>query len=106
MVEQQSWQHIQDAKEIMDAIKKLKALQRQQQAPDRHGMISALSDAKQTAPLAITVLELMQGDTKLMPWDNFSDADLYRKLTQYQQGLKNYCVEKIGAKMFDELMKE
>ena len=106
MVENQNWQHIQDAKEIMDAIEKLKALQRQQQVPDRHGMISALSDAKQTAPLAITVLELMQGDTKLMPWDNFSDADLYRKLTQYQQGLKNYCVEKIGAQLFDELMKE
>ena len=48
----------------------------------------------------------MQGDTKLMPWDNFSDADLYRKLTQYQQGLRNYCVEKIGAQLFDELMKE
>lgn len=90
----------------MDAIKKLKALQQQQQHPDRNGMISALTDAKNTAPLAIIVLELMQGDTKLMPWDNFSDADLYRKLAQYQQGLTNYCVEKIGKQLFDELMKK
>ena len=106
MVEFQSWEQAKEQKEIVDAIKKIKELRRHQQYPDRNGMISALMAAKQTAPMAITALEWMQGDTKLMPWDNFSDADLYRKLTQYQQGLKNYCVEKIGAKMFEELMKE
>ena len=69
-------------------------------------MISALSDAKQTAPLAITALELLQGDNRLMPWDSFSDADLYRKLGQYRQGLTNFCVEKIGKQLYDELMKK
>lgn len=105
MVEFQSWKQIEDQKEIMDAIKKIKELQRQQQCPDRNGMISALSGAKLTAPLAITALELLQGDNRLMPWNSFSDADLYRKLGQYQQGLTNYCIEKVGKRLFDELMK-
>ena len=106
MVEFQSWKQIEEEKEIMEAIKKIKELQRQQQYPDRNGMISALSDAKQTAPMAITALEWMQGDTQLMPWDSFADADLYRKLEQYRQGLANYCIEKIGKQLFDELTKK
>lgn len=106
MVEFQNWKQIQDQKEIVDAIEKIKELQRQQQCPERNGMISALLDAKQTAPMAITALEWMQGDTKLMRWDQFSDADLYRKLAQYQQGLANYCIERIGKQVFDELMKK
>lgn len=105
MVEFQSWKQIEEEKEILDAIQKIKELQRQKQCPDRNGMISALSEAKQTAPLAITALELLQGDNRLMPWNSFSDADLYRKLGQYQQGLTNYCIEKVGKRLFDELMK-
>ena len=105
MVEFQSWKQIEEQKEIVDVIQKIKELQRQKQCPDRNGMISALSEAKQTAPLAITALELLQGDNRLMPWNSFSDADLYRKLGQYQQGLTNYCIEKIGKQLFDELMK-
>ena len=46
MVEFQSWKQIEEQKEIMDAIKKIKELQRQQRCPDRNGMISALLDAK------------------------------------------------------------
>lgn len=105
MVEFQSWKQIEEEKEILDAIQKIKELQRQKQCPDRNGMISALSEAKQTAPLAITAIELLQGDNRLMPWNSFSDADLYRKLGQYQQGLTNYCIEKVGKRLFDELMK-
>ena len=105
MVEIERWEQAKENKDIIDAIKKIKELQRQQQCPDRNGMISALSEAKQTAPLAITALELLQGDNRLMPWNSFSDADLYRKLGQYQQGLTNYCIEKVGKRLFDELMK-
>ena len=106
MVEFQSWKQIEERKEILDAIKKIKELQRQQQSPDRNGMISALSDAKQAAPIEIGILEVLQGDTRWMLWDSFSDADLYRKLAQYQQGLATYCIEKIGRPLFDELMKK
>lgn len=106
MPEQQNWEQIQENKEIMDTIKKIKELQRQQQHPDRNGMISALLDAKQTAPIEITALEWAQGDTQLMPWESFPDADLYRKLSQYHQGLTNYCIEKLGKPLFDELMKK
>lgn len=106
MVEFQSWKQIEEQKEIMDAIKKIKELQRQQQYPDRNGMISALLDAQLTAPIEIRALEIIQGDTQLMPYDSFSDANLYRKLGQYQQGLTTYCIRKIGKPLFDELMKK
>lgn len=93
-------------KDIMDAIGKIKKLQIQLQSPTRNGMIDSLQDAKNKAPLEITALELSHGDTQWMPFANFSDADLYRKLSQYQQGLEAYCIEKIGKKAFDELMKK
>ena len=95
-----------DQKDILEAIEKIKKLQAQRHNPDRNGMIYALQDAKNKAPLAITALELSQGDTHWMPFANFSDADLYRKLSQYQQGLEAYCIEKIGKKAFDELMRK
>lgn len=41
-----------------------------------------------------------------MPFNQFSDQELYQKLTQYQQGLVAYCIEKVGKEVFDELMKE
>lgn len=95
-----------DQKDILEAVEKIKKLQAQRQTPNRNGMIDALKDAKNKAPLEITALEFSQGDTHWMPFTNFSDADLYRKLLQYQQGLKHYCIEKIGEKAFDELMKK
>ena len=98
--------NLDEQKDILEAIEKIKKLQTQRQAPNRNGMIDALQDAKNKAPLAITALEFSQGDTHWMPFTNFSDADLYRKLLQYQQGLENYCIEKIGKKAFDELMKK
>jgi len=95
-----------EQKDILEAIEKIKKLQAQRQALNRNGMIDALQDAKNKAPLEITALEFSQGDTHWMPFTNFSDADLYRKLLQYQQGLEGYCIEKIGKKVFDELMKK
>lgn len=95
-----------DQKDILEAVEKIKKLQAQRQTPNRNGMIDALKDAKNKAPLEITALEFSQGDTHWMPFTNFSDADLYRKLLQYQQGLERYCIEKIGEKAFDELMKK
>lgn len=98
--------NLDEQKDILEAIEKIKKLQVQRQAPNRNGMIDALQDAKNKAPLEITALEFSQGDTHWMPFTNFSDADLYRKLSQYQQGLEAYCIEKIGKKAFDELMKK
>ena len=98
--------NLNDQKDILEAIEKIKKLQAQRQSPDRNGMIDALQDAKNKAPLEITALEFSQGDTRWMPFANFPDADLYRKLSQYQQGLEVYCIEKIGKQLFDELMKK
>lgn len=95
-----------DKKDVLEAIKKIKRIQEQRKTPDRNGMISALQDARDKAPLEITVLEFAQGDTRWMPFTEFPDTELYRKLAQYQQGLENYCIQKIGKKAFDELMKK
>lgn len=98
--------NLNDQKDVLEAIEKIKKLQAQRQIPVRNGMIDALRNAKNKAPLEIMALEFAQGDTHWLPFEDFSDADLYRKLLQYQRGLETYCIEKIGKKMFDELMKK
>ena len=50
--------NLNDQEDILEAIEKIKKLQAQRQSPDRNGMIDALQDAKNKAPLAITALEL------------------------------------------------
>ena len=97
---------IQLGKDIKDAIDKIKQLQEQIEHPTRKGMIEALRNARISALPEITSIELMQGDTQFMLWDNFSDADLYRKLGQYQQGLKLFLVAKVGEYGFQKLMEK
>lgn len=91
-------------KDVRDAIDKIKKLQKQIDHPTREGMKKALSDAKASALVEIIATEISQGDTNFMLWDQFSDADLYRKLPQYQQGLRNFCISKVGQHTFEQMM--
>ena len=95
-----------DVKDIKDAIKKIAALRRQINNPTRDGMINALSDAQSTAGKEIQQLEYSQGDTIPTPWVCFRDQDLYRKLSQYQDGLRLHCIKKVGEKAFEEMLKK
>ena len=62
-----------DEKDILDAVKKIVALQKQINNPTRDGMINALSDAQSTAGKEIQQLEYSQGDTIPTPWVCFRD---------------------------------
>ncbi len=98
-----------DAKETKEAIELLEKyfkLQDQIDNPTKFGMIEALSDARNVARQEITSLEHSQGDIYPMPWTSFQDQDLYRKLTQYQQGLYNHAVNKLGEEAFKKLLTE
>ena len=95
------WQTEKDIKEAMEKIKKLQKLRTK---PDRNGMIEALCDAQSKAPREILKLEWVQGDRVWMPFSNFPDSELYRKLSQYEEGLENYCKSKVGKEMFKKLM--
>ncbi len=95
-----------EIKEVKEMIEKIKKLQQQINSPKRDEMIKALSEAQQTAPTEIMLLEFSQGDRYYMPFADFTDADLYRKLSQYQQGLENACIAKLGKKAFDELLRK
>lgn len=103
MAEYHSSKEIQNIKDVKEAIEKIKKLDQQLCAPDRDGMISALMEAKNKAPREIFALEQIQGDTKWMPAESFTNNDLYRKLSQYRQGLEAYCIEKVGKQIFDKL---
>ena len=94
-----------DKKDILDAIKKIAALQKQISNPTRDGMINALNDAQLTARDEIQQIEYSQGDTIPTPWVCFTSQDLYRKLSQYQEGLRQHCIKQIGKKAFEELLK-
>ena len=98
--------HVQDRKDVREAIEKIYKLRKQKQKPDRFGMISALQEAKNKAPIAVMTAERLHGDIYIMPPEQFTDEDLYRKLSQYEQALTAYCIDKVGKEAFDELMKE
>lgn len=69
-------------------------------------MIDALLAAQNVARQEIIFLEQSQGDIYPMPWTSFQDRDLYRKLAQYQQGLYNHAVNKLGEEVFKNLLTE
>ena len=93
-------------KEVTEILDKIKKLQQQIDHPDRQGMIAALSDAQSTAPVEIRLVEFAQGDNTPMMWECFPTSDLYRKLSQYQAGLRARGIAKIGERAFNELLKE
>ena len=95
--------NLKDVKDAMDNIQKLRA---QMKNPTRDGMIKALRDAKISALMEISALEMAQGATNWVPFSEASDSTLYTLLGQYEQGLRLHCIAKIGEKTFDEEMKK
>lgn len=92
--------------EVKDLIEKYFRLQEQIDNPTRAGMIKALSGAQKIAKEEITEIEKSQGDISQMPWSDFQDEDLYRKLPQYKQGLYNHAVNKVGEETFKYMLEE
>ena len=95
-----------DLKDVKDAMNKIQKLRAQMKNPTRDGMNEALRDAKMSALMEISALEMAQGATSWAPFSAASDSQLYALLGQYEQGLKLHCIAKIGEKAFDEQMKE
>lgn len=95
-----------DLKDVKDAMNKIQKLRAQMKNPTRDGMIEALRDAKISALIEISALEMAQGATNWAPFSTASDSQLYALLGQYEQGLKLHCIAKIGEKAFDEQMNE
>lgn len=92
-------------KDIEDTVQKINEIQKQIDHPDRDGMIEALINAKITAPIEVSTAEIAQGDTIPTPWQNFSIADLHRKLFQYRQALIAHGVAIVGKEAFEEYIK-
>ncbi|MBC2857047.1 hypothetical protein H3N56_11450 [Cetobacterium sp. 2A] len=99
-------ENIHTIKEVMEVIQKINKLQNQIDNPNRTKIIEALREAQVFAPFEIRMLEIFQGDIKLLPPENFSNDDLYRKLFQYKQGLINYCIQKIGNEAYKSLFEK
>ncbi len=93
-------------KEVKDIIEKYLQLEDQKSRPSRDGMIKALSEAQQVASSEILIVERNQGDVYPAPWTLFQDHDLYRKLTQYQQGLLTHCINIYGEELVKKAIKE
>lgn len=93
-------------KEMYDVLDKYRQLEEQKKIPSKQGMIKALLEAKAVAPAEISALETSQGDTVGTPAYQISDEKLYWKLTQYQQGLINHCINKYGEETVKEFLKQ
>ena len=100
-----SIEQLNELKEMKDCVEKYCQLQEQIQKSDRDGMIKALSEASLIAHEEIVFIEHKQGDVIPMLWSDFSDADLYRKLKQYQRGILNHCIRKYGEERFNQFLK-
>lgn len=77
-----------DFKDVKDAMNKIQKLRAQMEKPTRDGMIEALRDAKISALMEISALEMAQGATNWVPFSEASDSTLYTLLGQYERGLK------------------
>ena len=95
-----------ETEEIEKFVEVYFKLQTQINNPTRDGMSKALSEAQSVAGQEITGLERSQGETQLTPWSYIPYDYLYRKLTQYQQGLRIYAVKKYGEEKFKKLIEE
>lgn len=95
-----------DLKDARDAMNKIQKLRAQMENPTRDGMIEALREAKTSALIEISALEMAQGATNWVPFSEASDSTLYTLLERYEQGLRLHCIAKIGEKAFDEQMNE
>lgn len=92
------------AKDVYDIIDKYIKLQEQIDNPTRQGMINALMGAQSIAFSEVKYIENEQGNIVRVPWDYFSDDDLYSKLPYYQTALRNKAISMIGEKTFEELL--
>lgn len=95
-----------EANEAKELIEKFLKLQAQINNPTRDGMIEALSDAKSVAGQEISELEISQGETCPTSWSCIPYDYLYRKFYQYQQGLFNHVVNKLGEEAFKKVLKD
>lgn len=102
----EAFSEFKESKEIDDFIESFLKLQAQINNPTKDGMIEALSGAQKIAHQEITKVEKDQGDVFYMPWSCFQEKELYRKLTQYQQGLYNHAVNKFGEEIIKKILEE
>ncbi len=95
-----------DMEDIGEILAQILEIQKQLYEPTRDGMIAALSNAKRKAPKEISDIELSQGGIYSVPFNCVKDDGLYSKLYQYQQGLINAGITKVGNKAFEKLLEQ
>ena len=99
-------QKLKDDKEMMDIINKIIKIQHQIDHPDRNGMIEALRDAQQIASAEIVQnMHQQSGYVYSKAWSDLSDYELYSMLPQYQQGLIDHGIAKIGKSELEKAIK-
>ena len=94
-----------DEKNILDAIKTMKEIDKQIQNPDRQGMIEVLKEAKKKALFEITLLEAHLPKSNFKPFEKCDNDSLYNNLPLYKKGIVNYCINKFGEEVFNEYLK-
>ena len=84
-------------------VSRLRALQGK---TDKQSIIRELSLAQFIASDEIIEEERKDGDIYSMPWNQFSDVDLQRKLRQYETALRKKGMKDIGKRAFEELVEK
>ena len=87
---------LKELNEIEDFIKAYMKLEVQRRNPTRDGMIDALKNALNVANTEIRNVEKSKNETISTPWEMIENRVLYAKLSEYQQGMYIYAVNKYG----------
>ena len=90
------------AKDLEDFAKAYLKLEAQKRNPSRDGMIDALQEALSIAQTEIRNVEVSQCEMTPTPWERISDATLYKKLIEYQQGMFQHGVNEFGKELLEK----
>ena len=93
-----------DFKDVKDAMNMIQKLRAQMKNPTRDGMIEALRDAKISALMEISALEMAQGATNWVPFSEASDSTLCTLPGQYERASRLHCIALIGERALNEQM--
>lgn len=95
-----------DDKDLVDTLNKIIELRKYYKSTDKKAIKKVLLEAKKLAPQEITALEWSNNETHIVDLEKIPLEHLYRKIRQYQKGLKNHCLIKISEEKIEEYIKQ
>lgn len=97
---------VSNEKDLVDSINKIIELRKHLKSSDKKAIKKVLLEAKKIAPKEITALEWKNNENVIVDFAKLPLKQLYRKILQYQNGLKLHCLNKVSEAEFEKYLKK